>query len=144
MKCIFKFILINFLFCIGYAVAGDVHTWHTVKSGQGSWQASLSMINQGGSFVTRNGKSLTTFEVSPDSPQEYGFIFDAGDNFDVAYSLTLTQVEKEKSLRFQSKTCVFVITAKSPAQPDIHPISFNGATCVWRVVPGVGQDFDVA
>lgn len=117
------------------------HTWHQVSSQNGTWQATLKMINENGSFVSRDGLPLTTFTVSPNQAKEYGFVLNKGDDFDVAYTLTLTQNDSKNS--FSSKACVFVITAAGPAQPDIRSESFHGAACGWRVVPGVGEDFTV-
>ncbi len=40
-----------------YAISSHAtpHTWHTVSSNDGTWEAKLQMINQGGSFETHDG-----------------------------------------------------------------------------------------
>ena len=127
------------------ALAGNPtpHTWHTVTAASGTWDAKLQMLNQGGSFVTHDGLVVNGFSISPTHTQDYGFIFNNGDDFDVAY--TLTMIEKSAhALRFQSKTCVYVITASGPAKPDIRVSSFNGAKCDYNVVHGRGEDFTVS
>lgn len=123
------------------AFAGHVHTWHNVVSQEGTWEATLATINQKASFVTSDGSALTTFTINPGHSIKYGFSFDPQDDFDVAYTLTLT---KKDTLNFVSKTCVFVVTAKGPANPDIHAINYNGANCASTVVHGVGEDFIVS
>jgi hypothetical protein len=120
------------------------HTWHTVSSANGTWQAKLQMLNEGGNFVTRGGAAITTFNISPGNPQDYGFVLDAGDDFDVAYTLTLTQNDQKNARQFVSKACVYVITARGPAQPDIRVSHFNGAECNWSLVKGVGENFSVS
>lgn len=120
------------------------HTWHTVRSGDGIWEARLQMINEGGFFESRDGSRLTTFVISPDKSQDYGFSFDPDADFNIAYTLTLTQKSTGKPLRFSSKACVYVITAAGPANPDIRPVSFHGATCDFKIMRGVGEDFWVS
>lgn len=127
----------------GNAMATPVHTWHTIRALDGNWTGKLQMLNEGGAFVTREKAPLTNFTITSDHAQDYGFIFDAGDDFDVAYTLTLKETKLAAMPQFVSKTCVYVITAKGPAQPDIRVSSFNGAKCDWNVVPGVGEDFTV-
>lgn len=120
------------------------HTWHTVQSQNGRWHAQLQMINQKGSFVSRDGSPINTFTIDLNKPQDYGFVLDPDNDFDVAYTLTLVKEESEKTKQFSSKTCVYVITASSPAQPDIRPSSFNGAKCEWIINHGIGEDFIVS
>lgn len=117
------------------------HTWHTVRALKGTWVAKLQMLNEGGSFVARDNTRLNTFTVSPEHEQDYGFQFDTGDDFDVAYTLTLTEKSPAAMPQFTSKVCVYVVTAKGPAQPDIRIETFNGAKCDWNVVRGIGEDF---
>lgn len=119
------------------------HTWHTVRAENGTWDAKLQMLNQGGSFVTRDGVSLNNFTINPAKTLDYGFIFYDGADFDVAYTLTMIERNSD-NLRFQSKTCVYLITASGPAKPDIRVSSFNGAKCDYRVVHGKGEDFMVS
>lgn len=123
-----------------FAGTGDAHTWHNVYSKNGTWKGTLQTINEDASFVAEDGSPISSFTVSEASPQKFGFIYGEDSDFDVAYTLTLTQNQLEL---FTSKTCVFVITAKGPAQPDIRTEPYNGATCQWTLVPGVGEDFYV-
>lgn len=127
-----------------FASAGEVHTWHKITAASGSWNASLRMISQEGFFVARDGTRLSDFVVEPNKPFEYGFGFPNTVNFDLAYTLTLTEQFKDSRRYFQSKACVYVISAKGPGNPDITALSYHGATCNWKVVKGVGEDFMVA
>lgn len=121
--------------------ASHVHTWHNVVSENGSWKATLATINEKASFVASDGALLNTFTITPNHSIKFGFSFDPNDDFDVAYTLTLTQ---NSITSFVSKTCVFVVTAKGPANPDIRALSYNGANCSSTVVKGVGEDFKVS
>lgn len=117
-----------------------VHTWHMVKTTNTSnWQGTLQVINEKATFVKPDGSTFNTFSINAENPLKYGFAFDPNDDFDVAYTLTLTEDAKA----FVSKTCVFVVTAKGPAIPDINAIAYNGANCTYKVVHGVGEDFYV-
>lgn len=119
------------------------HTWHTVNATQGTWLASLKMINEEGHFVNLTGDKVDTFQVSAEKPFHYGFVLGEGNDFNVAYTLTMTQESLNARPQFSSKTCLFLITASGPAKADIRPIGYNGAVCSWKNVPGVGEDFFV-
>lgn len=124
---------------------GSPHTWHTVSANEGAWEARLQIINEGGSFVGRDGLALTTFTVSPTQPQDFGFVLAPEDDFNVAYTLTLTQKKPTFAfLHFSSKACVYVVTANGPAQPDIRATSFHGANCESKVMKGIGENFIVS
>jgi len=119
----------------------DVHVWDTVHSEAGYWNGTLASINENASFVDANGSPMTTFTLNPAAPVKYGFSFGPNDDFDVAYTLTLTQQTLPQSdARFTSKTCVFVITAKGPGQPVIQVLTYNGAQCSYKV-NGNGDDY---
>ncbi|MDX1837379.1 hypothetical protein [Legionella taurinensis] len=116
-----------------------IHTWHAINSLDGQWKITLKMINQQGVFADRDCNPLTEASLSAEQPLIYGFGFPNDADFDLAY--TVTAVKQEAG--FQSKACVFVVTAKGPAQPDITAIAYHGAECQWKVVRGVGEDFTV-
>jgi len=121
-----------------------VHTWHHIFINEGKWQGALQVINEADHawFVGSDCSKINSMIAMPEPTQEYGFVFDHQADFDVAYTMTFTQLESSvPSARFGSKVCVFVVTAKGPAQPDVTPLSYNGAKCDWKVVPGVGEDF---
>lgn len=117
----------------------NIHTWHNVNAKEGQWRVTLQSINQQGYFADSQCSPLTSTIFSSAAPLVYGFGFSKDANFDIAY--TLTAIKQEAS--FQSKACVFVITANGPAQPDITPLSYHGAVCEWKRIPGVGEDFIV-
>ncbi len=118
-----------------------IHSWHNVTSQNGQWHATLKGINELSIFVAADGITpISTFSVNPQCPAKYGFGFDPSDDFNVAYTLTLTQ---DSVATFSSKACVFIITANGPANPDIRPISYNGAKCEYTIVQGVGEDYSV-
>lgn len=129
-----------------HANTNPVHTWHTIQSGNGVWDAKLQMLTGNGSFVSHDGKPMNNFSVSTAQSQEYGFVLGAYSDFNVAYTLTLISREPMdlKNVNFKSKACVFVLTATGPAKPDIRANSFNGAVCNWEIDPGRGENFYVA
>lgn len=137
--------LLSFCLLSGNTLAELVkpHTWHNVSSTNGTWQASLQMINQDGYFVGRDTISASNFTISQNKSFDYGFGFNVGADFDIAYSLTLVQQRPQTARQFTSKACVYVITASGPARPDVRVSSFNGAKCDWKVQDGVGEDFIV-
>lgn len=143
-KCLAKFAA-GLLFTCSIATAGPgtVHTWHTVSASDGTWNAKLQMINQGGFFVAPGGIAINDFSIAPTHSQDYGFGYLPGSDFDIAYTLTLVQEKSNSLTRFTSKACVFVITAFAPAKPDVRISSFNGAKCETKFVQGRGQDFMV-
>ncbi len=122
--------------------AGKVHTWSTVSSLQGNWHAKLAMINEDGYFVDKSEALLSNFDVSPGNDFTYGFGLGENVDFNLAYSLTLTAA-KSPHLGFTSKACVFIVTAPSPAKPDVHMVSYNGAVCGWTA-GGHGVSFTVS
>ena len=116
-----------------------IHTWHNVNSKEGQWNITLQTISQEGSFSDSVCNSINSAILSPESTFIYGFGFSRDADFDIAYTLTAVRMEPA----FESRACVFVITAKGPAQPDITAISYHGAVCEWTRIPGVGEDFVV-
>ena len=135
--------LLTLMMTTAMASTPTPHTWHTVNSNNGSWNAQLQMINEEGSFVTADGAPITEFTINPKQPVEYGFVLGEGDDFNVAYTLTLTEQNAQNSAQFASKTCVFVITAASPGHPDIRISTYNGAECTFADT-GRGENFFVA
>lgn len=138
-----KLMVLLFLIVTGqsnaFPLCPGIHTWHNVNSKDGQWNITLQPINQQGIFADSSCNSLKTATLSSAAAFVYGFGFPADANFDIAY--TLTAVKQDAS--FESRACVFVITAKGPAQPDITALSYHGAVCEWTRVPGVGEDFIV-
>jgi hypothetical protein len=130
------------VFCmITQANAVDAHTWSTVYSNNGTWSGTLSSINENATFVDTSGNPMNTFTVNELTPVTYGFNFGETDDFDVAYTLTLTQKNPQtQHPQFTSKTCVFIVTATSPAHPDIQIVPYNGAQCTSTAL---GQKFYV-
>jgi len=121
------------------------HTWQHIYAIQRNWHVSMQIINEAdyGFFVGDDCKTINSAEVDPSGAQQFGFNFKPGADFDMAYVLTLTEKKAELTPQFTSKTCVFLVTATGPAQPDITVKSFNGAQCDWKSVPGMGEDFYV-
>lgn len=118
----------------------NVHTWHKIYAQEGQWKITLKSISQEGFFVDQHCNTLEVKPLSSIEPLIYGFGFPLDATFDIAY--TVTAVKQEQNA-FKSKACVFVVSAKGPAQPDITALNYNGAHCDWQKVSGSGGDFYV-
>ena len=146
MKKIALVLFLGFMFST-VAVAGsncDAHTWDSIHvEDSGVWQGTLSPTSEASSFVNTACANITTMTVTKNSPFSYGFKFPNEDDFDMAYTLTLTEHSTAGRARFVSKTCVFVVTATGPAQPDVQVLSYNGAQCRQQNT-GTGDEFFVS
>lgn len=137
-------------FITGSALASDVHTWHQIKTTNGSWNGRLVITssNEQAYFTDQNGSNkgeIYDFVLTKGiSPFVYGFGFENAD-FNVSYVLTLYQVAggKKHAVRFSSKACQFDVSAKGPANPDIRVESYNGASCSYAIVHGMGENFKI-
>lgn len=134
-------LLSTFAFLSTSANAAPVHTWNQVFSSKGNWTVKLSMLNEGGHFYDTAGAEISKFDLTHGTGYKYGFGFDHGADFDIAYTMVAIQ---QTPPAFVSKTCVFVVTASAPARPDIRVSTFNGAQCSFKIVPGVGENFFVS
>ncbi len=119
--------------------------WEEVYSDNGTWNAQLAVINEVGHiwFQKEDGSKIDHFKIDKANPQKYGMDSDQYGDFDKAYTLVLTTAKNDADPNFVSKTCVFVISAKG-VDPDIRPLSYNGATCTWKSNPGVGINYYVS
>ncbi|PHQ80863.1 MAG: hypothetical protein COB66_03730 [Coxiella sp. (in: Bacteria)] len=117
------------------AFGDPVHIMDHINTTDGNWSGRLTIIsaNEPAYFTDaqKNNKGSTyDFTTQATQPFSYGFgIIPGKTDFNVAYSLTLTQKPAADTPLFTAKTCVFLITATSPATPDIRTESFNNATC---------------
>lgn len=140
MKRIVCFCLTTMIFSPLAAVAAsqcNIHTWHTIHAKNGEWKINLKAISQTGFFVDESCKPLETGLARLNDPLTYGFGFGDESTFDIAYTVTAV---KQIDHAFQSPACVFVVSAKGPAQPDVTALSYNGARCEWKSVTGAGGD----
>lgn len=143
-----KSILFAFLVVLTVSLcsAADVHTWHNVTGhGTDEWHARLAIItaDESGYFTDDRGVSqgpVYDFDVHPGTVARFGFGFDIFHaNFDIAY--TLAAYTKGGDAEFDTPACVYVVSAKSPKNPDIRTETYGGTTCSWHVVNNVGENF---
>lgn len=130
--------------------ASPIHTMHEITADTGHWvgRLVLSSAGEGGYFTNEAGTDLgplVDFSVDVNMPYVFGFGFKKGTDFNVSYVLTLykSQSKENVGVGFSSKACQFNVSARSPANPDIHVISYNGATCHRDIVQGKGENFSV-
>jgi len=134
---------------------GLVHTWHNVTAVKGMWEATLTSLHENMTFVrpldqhhlncTTYAKPRGHFSIGNGTLGQFGFVPNLKDDFNVMYALTLLRTDKEFDVRLPRKTmgCCFVIGAAGAAEPDIRPEPYNGATCWWTRVQGVGENYFV-
>lgn len=137
-----SFLLLQFtaLTAVG-APQCNIHTWHNIFAKDGEWKVTLKVINQNGFFVDSHCNPVETDFARINEPLTYGFGFSNDANFDIAYTITAI---KQSQRGFQSPACVFVVSAKGPAQPDVSTLSYNGAFCEWKSVARAGGDIYLA
>ena len=125
-----------------------VHTWHNVFSLNGTWYGTLQVMteNEQDIFFVENNTNQSyvqnPFTITESSSFVYGLVVGSQDDFNMMYSLTLTQKVVPEPFRSNSRICVFLIGAKAAADPMILPVSFNGnTTCTWKSMFLKGENF---
>ena len=103
-----------------------VHTWHDITAEQGEWQLSMRYISEQGEFMNRDCLPQYDAIVDPNQSHRYGTVVTDDNTFDIAYTVTLV---KQTENQFVSPACVFIVSAKGPAIPDVVIQSYNGAKC---------------
>lgn len=103
------------------------HTWSAVGAYDNIWKGQLAPIFEDSWFVDENCTKFNTFDISQWGLVTFGFKFGNDVNFNMAYTLTL--VEDTGMREMVTKACIYIITATSPAHPDIRIESYNNATC---------------
>ena len=104
------------------------HTWHDVVSQNGQWQISLRFLAERGQFVDRTCQPQHDRLIDPNTPYHYGLIINKDSTFDMAYTVTAI---RQDALQFYSPTCVFIVTVRGPAIPDVKINAYNGAQCEY-------------
>ena len=135
-----------YLPALTHALTADpAHTLHKVVATKANWKGRLVIATpyENAYFVTdaQDRGQVYDFHLSSNQPLNYGFAFRPGTDFNVSYTVTLVQDAAEAN--FVNKACVFNVSAKGPANPDIRVQAFNGAECNFKVVEGVGENFTV-
>jgi len=135
---------------VDYPDCPGVHTWHTVSAINGNWLGLLGATFENVTVADQNcklHKNFFSFVVAPGMPQIFGLKVLPTNTFDVTYSVALVQADaKFKKLNGDGpgRKCVWVAAAEGPAYPDIRDLPYNGATCRWEVVDGVGENYQIA
>lgn len=116
-----------------------VHTWNNITSFNGNWKGRITPIYENSYYYYSNCTNFNNFEINEDNNQSllYGFKFDKDATFNLAYSITMVKEERNKMIRYNntknpemsSPSCIYIVTAKSPANPDINVLSYMGGNC---------------
>ena len=142
-----KFLLLALLL-ITQAAFSSIHTWHDIHAKGHHWLGRLSIISaeQGGYFTDASGNNVGQnydFQTCEMHPFKFGFGFYINNtDFNVAYTLTMYQAADNR--HFESKSCVFVVSAKSPKVTEVEAIAYHGASCNFDIIDNVGLNFSVA
>jgi len=132
---------------VDYPDCPGVHTWHTVSAITGNWLGLLGATYENVTFADQNcklHKNFFAFAVAPAMPQVFGLKLIPTNTFDVTYSIALVQAgAKFKKLDGPGRKCVWVAAAQGPAYPDIRDLPYNGVTCLWERVDGVGENYQI-
>ncbi len=129
MKCkIFAMVLI----CVCFSVCGGTHhdcahTWSIISVEGGEWNVTLRPLFEKSYFFFSNCETFNISQLSSKENTTFGFMYGKNANFNIVYALTLVNTKSKEAM--VSRTCIFVITAVSPANPDIKVLSYNGAKC---------------
>lgn len=122
------------------------HTWHNVTTSHGEWSGTLSVLNEQLTFVDPAYNNITQMRFNEKHGATWGTVIYDSDDFNVLYAATFIQQVNSSSIgspNIALKTCVFIISAYGPADPQITPVSFNGgATCKWQS-SGIGENYYV-
>lgn len=140
-----KKILSTTLLCLAAstsAFAKPPHAMMTLITQSDQWDVTPAMINEGGVFFDNKGNKINPgvsinlkFSVSP---YKLGWQYSNDDDFNVAY--TIAARTRMGIHHFSAKSCVFLVTAKGPGNPQVSVNNYNGAQCYY-VDNGVGGEF---
>ncbi len=117
----------------------QAHTWGTSVALNGNWQGQIAPLYENSYFVTPECKNVTDFKISPGHNATYGFRFEKNDDFNIMFSLLLINIDETPMV---SKSCLYILTANSPAHADVRSLSYHGAYCA-RKDTGDGNIFYV-
>jgi len=132
---------------VEYPVCPGVHTWHTVSAVFGNWNGLISATYENVIFADKNCKlwnNFMNFTVTPEVPEIFGMKVGEDNTFDMTYSIAVAQADDNFEKGFgPGRKCVWVAAAEGPAYPDVRDLPYNGATCMWERVDGVGENYQV-
>jgi len=130
-----------------YPDCPGVHTWHTISAITGNWRGLVSATYENVTFADLNcklSKNFFSFVTAPEYPVAFGMKLGSDATFDLTYSIAVVQAgNKFEKLIGPGRKCVWVSAAEGPAYPDVRDLPYNGATCLWERVDGVGENFQV-
>ena len=129
MKILFVLVFIS----VVYANPNCAHTWSTITvQDGGGWNVTLVPLFEDSYFMFPNCTTFDQTFISAANNTTFGFMYGKHANFNIIYALTVvnTKVPLTHDTNYMvSKSCVFLVTAISPAHPRIEVINYNGAAC---------------
>jgi len=134
---------------VEYPDCPGVHTWHTISAVTGNWIGLVSATFENVTLCDQNCKlykNFFSFTVAPSKPQIYGLKVMSDNTFDLTYSIALVQAGanfKKLNGLGPGRKCVWVAAAQGPAYPDVRDLPYNGVTCLWERVDGVGENYQI-
>eukprot|EP00483_Globobulimina_turgida_P001996 UN01998 len=142
------------------------HTWHNITATKGHWTVIISSVYEGSHFWNKTTCTQypetphVQFNLSSNNTRMFGMELTFDDTFDIIYSVTIIltasegeepmkipipkhpfNLQSSRKLLIASTGCVFVVSAAGVALSDIRANVYNGATCMWSRVAGVGENY---
>ncbi|MCL1077628.1 hypothetical protein D5R81_06795 [Parashewanella spongiae] len=128
----------------------DVHSEMKLSSIAGTWHTQVQHLNEAGDIVmldqgckpintiepgtdiSQNMQQVTAMNVTPDSTLVVGHQLGRSEDFDTSLLFSMVQVlDKGQTHDSPTKTCLFYVAAKGPAQPVTRIFELNGAKCTF-------------
>ena len=99
-------------------------------------------------FFIVNGKIITnsiTIDITKNTPFIYGFAYNQGTDFNETYTITAIDTSQAgEAIQHKTKSCVFIVGAKGPADPYVVVENYSGANCSYKnhgVGPKIAIDY---
>jgi len=132
---------------VEYPDCPGVHTWHTVSAIHGNWLGLISATYENVTLADKAcklWKNFFNFTLAAGSSQIFGMKVGPENTFDMTYSVALVQAGNNFEKSFgPGRKCVWVAAAEGPAYPDVRDLPYNGATCLWERIDGVGENYQI-
>ena len=119
-----------------------VHTWHHISAMEGTWLATLTVINEHGGFVDEKCRSVTQFKVNANTSKQFGMKLNLGSDFNFTYTLALAKQPDHFDPFRKQPICHYLISAYAPGKPQVIMTPMNNAQCLTSD-DGTGVDFVV-
>ena len=141
-------IMFSVLLMLGFPYFASAHTKDTLTVNNGSkWLVRVvNMAPKQFAYFKYQDYSTTDLTFLTDSNgSSFEFNFSDDSDFNIAYTIyAIDTSANQHAYMSHSRSCVFVVSADSPAVPNIHVVNYDDASCSYNDRSGVkdpGTDF---